>query len=140
MNVSLDMPIHTRRNYAIRNYLHSLRRINWVNVPFVAYRYQMMGCCSKIICDGCSYANKKREIEQWLRHRCAFCREQKIQKKESRESSQRVVIFCTISVNYMSIVKTSSWILLGEHINSTLLCTETERQVTPYTHYLFLTS
>jgi hypothetical protein len=24
---------------------------------------------------GCSYANKKREIEQRLRHRCAFCRE-----------------------------------------------------------------
>ncbi len=35
----------------------------------------MMGCCNKIICDGCSYANKKREIEQRLRHRCAFCRE-----------------------------------------------------------------
>ena len=36
---------------------------------FVVYRCQidmnrsiMMGGCSKIICDGCSYANKRREI------------------------------------------------------------------------------
>ena len=35
----------------------------------------MMACCSKIICDGCSHANKKREIQQRMKHRCAFCRE-----------------------------------------------------------------
>jgi TPR repeat protein len=34
-----------------------------------------MGCCSKIICNGCSYANKKREIEAGLEKRCPFCRE-----------------------------------------------------------------
>jgi tetratricopeptide (TPR) repeat protein len=34
----------------------------------------MMSCCTKIICDGCDYANKKREIEQRLEPRCAFCR------------------------------------------------------------------
>jgi hypothetical protein len=35
----------------------------------------MMGCCCKIICIGCNYANKKREIEGGLEQRCAFCRE-----------------------------------------------------------------
>jgi hypothetical protein len=35
----------------------------------------MMGCCSKYICTGCDYANAKREFEQGLEHRCAFCRE-----------------------------------------------------------------
>jgi len=34
-----------------------------------------MTCCSKFICMGCEYANKKREVEQRLRQRCAFCRE-----------------------------------------------------------------
>jgi tetratricopeptide (TPR) repeat protein len=32
-------------------------------------------CCCKYICLGCDYANKKRELEQGLEHKCAFCRE-----------------------------------------------------------------
>jgi TPR repeat protein len=32
-------------------------------------------CCSKIICNGCYFANMKREIEAGLERRCAFCRE-----------------------------------------------------------------
>jgi tetratricopeptide (TPR) repeat protein len=35
----------------------------------------LMPCCCKVICNGCSYANKKREIEAGLEHICAFCRE-----------------------------------------------------------------
>ena len=35
----------------------------------------LMGCCCKVICKGCNHANKKREIEGGLEHRCAFCRE-----------------------------------------------------------------
>ena len=35
----------------------------------------MMGCCSKIICKGCEYANQKREDEQGLERRCVYCRE-----------------------------------------------------------------
>ena len=34
-----------------------------------------MGCCSKLICRGCQYANAKRENEAGLEQRCAFCRE-----------------------------------------------------------------
>jgi tetratricopeptide (TPR) repeat protein len=35
----------------------------------------MMSCCSKIICRGCCYANLKREREQGLQPRCAYCRQ-----------------------------------------------------------------
>jgi hypothetical protein len=34
----------------------------------------LMGCCCKIICNGCDYANLMRERERGLEHRCAFCR------------------------------------------------------------------
>jgi hypothetical protein len=35
----------------------------------------IMSCCCERICDGCCHANQKREIEQGLEQRCAFCRE-----------------------------------------------------------------
>ena len=44
-------------------------------LPMNNSTHRMMPCCSKIICDGCSHANKRREIEQGLKQRCAFCRE-----------------------------------------------------------------
>ena len=34
----------------------------------------MMPCCSKSICIGCDYSNQKREAEQRLERKCAFCR------------------------------------------------------------------
>ena len=34
-----------------------------------------MPCCCKYICNGCDYANIKREIDAGLEKRCAFCRE-----------------------------------------------------------------
>ena len=35
----------------------------------------MYSCCSKLICNGCSYANQKRENEGRLGRKCPFCRE-----------------------------------------------------------------
>ena len=35
----------------------------------------LMGCCCKIICKGCDYANQMRENEQGLENRCPYCRE-----------------------------------------------------------------
>src|SRR6056300_569221 len=32
-------------------------------------------CCCKLICQGCNHANKKREAEQGLEHKCPYCRE-----------------------------------------------------------------
>ena len=34
-----------------------------------------MECCGKIICNGCEYANMKREEEMRVKHTCPFCRE-----------------------------------------------------------------
>eukprot|EP00985_Skeletonema_marinoi_P029506 scaffold28035_cov211-Skeletonema_marinoi.AAC.9 len=34
----------------------------------------MMTCCSKLICNGCSYANKIRERRESLKRKCSFCR------------------------------------------------------------------
>ncbi len=45
----------------------------------------MMGCCSQLICNGCSAANSKREIEAGLQQRCTFCREPLPKSKEEGE-------------------------------------------------------
>ena len=50
---------------------------------------RMMPCCCKIVCKGCDYANVKRECEQGLRHRCAFCREPA--PKSLKEHNKRVM-------------------------------------------------
>ena len=41
-----------------------------------------MSCCCTLICRGCDYANKLREIEQGLDQRCAFCREPMVGSQE----------------------------------------------------------
>ena len=44
-------------------------------LPIDMSKSSMTACCSNLICDGCAVANKKREFQQGLEHRCAFCRE-----------------------------------------------------------------
>jgi len=39
-----------------------------------AKKSTLMACCSKIICDGCSYTNTLREMVQKLQQICPFCR------------------------------------------------------------------
>ena len=34
----------------------------------------MMECCSKLICNGCNYANQMREFKERLNPKCPFCR------------------------------------------------------------------
>jgi hypothetical protein len=60
-----------------------------LSLPLDPKNSTMMGCCCKIICDGCNYANKKREIEQGLEERCAFCREPEAKSQE--EYNKRVM-------------------------------------------------
>ena len=38
-------------------------------------KWKTNSCCCKRICVGCEYANKLREAEQGLEHKCAYCRE-----------------------------------------------------------------
>ncbi len=43
-------------------------------LPLVDSTTTLNTCCSKLICNGCRYANHKREIEARLKHTCLFCR------------------------------------------------------------------
>jgi TPR repeat protein len=45
----------------------------------------MMACCSKSICDGCSYANLIREREQKIEHKCSFCRHPRPKSEEEAD-------------------------------------------------------
>ena len=44
-------------------------------LPLDYSKFRMTACCCKMLCQGCSYANQKREHEAGLERRCAFCRE-----------------------------------------------------------------
>ena len=44
-----------------------------------------MACCSKIICLGCDFANKMREIEARLQQKCPFCRHPPPKSQEEAE-------------------------------------------------------
>ena len=50
----------------------------------------MMTCCSKVICNGCDYVNKMREIAEGLEHRCAFCREPVPKSDEEQQVMERI--------------------------------------------------
>jgi tetratricopeptide (TPR) repeat protein len=58
-------------------------------LPLHPGKSTFMSCCSKFICDGCAYANTKREIEAGLQPRCAFCREP--EHKSPEEVDKRVM-------------------------------------------------
>ena len=45
-----------------------------IPLPLDANKSTMMPCCSKMICEGCNYANKKREAEVGHQQSCPFCR------------------------------------------------------------------
>ena len=42
--------------------------------PFDPKKSTLYSCCSKLVCDGCVYANEKREFEGRLDQKCPFCR------------------------------------------------------------------
>ncbi len=44
-------------------------------LPIDVKKSTFMSCCSKVICNGCTHANRIREMEQGLEHKCPFCRE-----------------------------------------------------------------
>ncbi len=44
-------------------------------LPLDMSKSRINSCCCKWICNGCNLANKKREWEQGLVHKCAYCRE-----------------------------------------------------------------
>jgi len=44
-------------------------------LPLDDDKHMINSCCCKRICDGCNHANKLREVEQGLEHKCTYCRE-----------------------------------------------------------------
>ncbi len=44
-------------------------------LPLDKSKYSINSCCCKRICNGCEYANQKRQIEQGLEPKCPYCRE-----------------------------------------------------------------
>jgi hypothetical protein len=44
-------------------------------LPIDVKKSTINSCCCKRLCDGCVYANEKREMEQGLEESCPFCRE-----------------------------------------------------------------
>eukprot|EP00986_Skeletonema_menzelii_P014127 scaffold8944_cov82-Skeletonema_menzelii.AAC.1 len=43
-------------------------------LSIVPEKSSLYSCCSKHICEGCNFANQKREVEGKLQHSCPFCR------------------------------------------------------------------
>ena len=64
---------------------------------------RMMSCCCKVICLGCDYANWKREKEQGLEPRCAFCREPAPESQEEalKQVMERIKKNDPVAISYM---------------------------------------
>ena len=60
-------------------------------------------CCSKTICIGCSLANKKREVEGNLQHKCAFCRKALPNTMEEfyEQLMKRIEVNDPVAIRYM---------------------------------------
>ena len=43
-------------------------------LPTEPGKFCLNACCSKLICNGCNFANQMREIEGRIQFKCAFCR------------------------------------------------------------------
>eukprot|EP00985_Skeletonema_marinoi_P004617 scaffold2006_cov77-Skeletonema_marinoi.AAC.2 len=48
--------------------------ICFLPLPMASNTSTLMSCCSKVICNGCGYANLLREREEYVDHTCPFCR------------------------------------------------------------------
>lgn len=46
----------------------------------------VMGCCCKVICNGCAHANQKREREKSMKRKCLFCRSLRCQNRNKNST------------------------------------------------------
>jgi TPR repeat protein len=51
-------------------------------------KFSVYSCCCKRICNGCAYANQKREVEQGLETRCPHCREPLPETEEEAQQNE----------------------------------------------------
>ena len=57
-------------------------------------KHSLMGCCSKLVCEGCNYANQMREFTEKLKKKCPFCRHPtpKLQEEAEKNNMKRVEV------------------------------------------------
>jgi tetratricopeptide (TPR) repeat protein len=80
--------------------------ICFLPLPIDQRKSTHMTCCSKTICNGCDYANKKSEGERGLEEqRCAFCREPlpTSQERSDKQVMERVKKNDPVAMGYMGI-------------------------------------
>jgi TPR repeat protein len=53
-------------------------------LPLDMTKSRINSCCCKWICNGCNHANKQREREQGLVHKCPYCREELPETEEEK--------------------------------------------------------
>ena len=58
-------------------------------VPIDREKFTLMPCCSQVICNGCDFANLRREYDGKLDHKCPFCRTAK--PKTAEEKMERLL-------------------------------------------------
>ena len=63
--------------------------ICYLPLPIDLGEKTFMSCCSKVICDGCYVAKKRREAESRRQHKCPFCR--KASPKTVEENIERLM-------------------------------------------------
>jgi hypothetical protein len=63
----------------------------------------MYSCCSKMICDGCGYANQTRAKEEMQKQKCPFCRHPvpKTQKEIDRNMMKRIEVNDPVIIQQM---------------------------------------
>ena len=73
-----------------------------IPLPLHHTKSTMMGCCSKLICIGCRYANQRREEELGLDKKCPFCREAlpKTKKEGNKQNMKRVKANDPVAICY----------------------------------------
>eukprot|EP00985_Skeletonema_marinoi_P020768 scaffold12428_cov81-Skeletonema_marinoi.AAC.3 len=74
-------------------------------LPIDDDKYIMMACCSKMICNGCNYANRMRELEGKIQQTCPFCRHPraKSQKEAERDLMKRAEANDPVSMSQMGV-------------------------------------
>ncbi len=78
-------------------------QICFLPLPIDPSKSKLMACCFKRICNGCCYANAKREIRAGLQQRCTFCREplQKSQQEMDKYCMKRIKKNDPVAMGYM---------------------------------------
>eukprot|EP00984_Skeletonema_dohrnii_P029323 scaffold19814_cov71-Skeletonema_dohrnii-CCMP3373.AAC.2 len=57
-------------------------------LPLDREKSGMHQCCSKVVCNGCTFANNLRIMEERLEYSCSFCREPVLSTQEERDKQR----------------------------------------------------